>query len=58
MRIDLLKIADHLGFKKTCDILVVLPDNISQNMTRKKWDRFLEKYAQKQEEQNQMTICF
>jgi len=56
MRIDLLKIADHLGFKKACDILVVLPDDISQNMTRKKWDRFFEEYAQKQEEQNQCAL--
>jgi hypothetical protein len=56
MRIDLLKIADHLGFKKAGDILAVFPDDVSQNMTRKKWDGFFEEYAQKQEEHNQYAL--
>lgn len=56
MRIDLLKIASHLGFKKTCEILTILPDNISQNLTKKKWNDFLEKYSEKQEEQHQYAL--
>jgi hypothetical protein len=56
MRIDLLKIASHLGFKKTCEILTILPDNLSQNLTKKKWNDFLEKYSEKQEEQHQYAL--
>jgi hypothetical protein len=56
MRIDLLKIARHLGFKKACEILTILPDNISQNLTKKKWDDFLGKYNEKQEEQHQYAL--
>jgi hypothetical protein len=56
MRIDLLKIAGHLGFKKAYDILSILPDDISQRLTQKKWDGFFEKYAKKQEGQSRGTI--
>ncbi|MEW6419358.1 MAG: hypothetical protein AB1480_14800 [Nitrospirota bacterium] len=56
MRIDLLKIAGHLGFQKARDILTILPDDISKNLTQKKWDRFFEKYVHKQEEKNQCAL--
>ncbi len=56
MRIDLLKIAGHLGFQKACDILNILPDDISQNLTQKKWDGFFEKYTKKQEGQSQYVL--
>ena len=42
MRIHLFKIAEHLGFGKSRKLLTYLPDDISQYMTREKWDAFLQ----------------
>jgi hypothetical protein len=56
MRIDFLKIASHLGFKKAREILTILPDDISQNLTQKKWDGFFENYRKEQEEHYQYAL--
>lgn len=56
MRIDFFKVAEHLGFENARKILSNLPDNISQNMTREKWDIFFAKYGKEQEEQYQYSL--
>jgi len=41
MRIDLLKVAKHLGFDNVCRLDAELPESILQSLTREKWDEFL-----------------
>jgi hypothetical protein len=41
MRIDLLKLAKHLGFDNVCRLAAQLPESTLQLLTREKWDEFL-----------------
>ncbi len=56
MRINLFKIAENLGFEKGRKLLTYLPDDISQYMTREKWDAFFAKYGKVQEEAYQHSL--
>jgi hypothetical protein len=56
MRIDLIKIAEHIEFENAQKLLSNLPDDIVQNMTREKWDTFVAKYRKEQEKQHQYTL--
>ncbi len=56
MRINLFKIADYLGFENARRLLSNLPDDISQNVTREKWDIFFAKDGKEQEEQFQYSL--
>jgi len=56
MRINLFKIADYLGFENARRLLSNLPDDVSQNMTREKWDIFFAKDGKEQEEQFQYSL--
>lgn len=56
MRINLFKVADHLGFENARRLLSNLPEDISQNMTREKWDVFFAKDGKEQEEQYQYSL--
>lgn len=56
MRIDLIKIAEHLEFENAQKLLSNLPDDIVQNMTREKWDTVVAKYRREQEKQHQYTL--
>jgi hypothetical protein len=56
MRINLFKVADHLGFENARRLLSNLPDDISQNMTREKWDVFFAKDRKEQEKQYQYSL--
>jgi hypothetical protein len=42
MRINILKVAEHLGFDNVCRLAAQLPGSMLQSLTRKKWDEFLE----------------
>ena len=54
--INLFKIADYLGFENARRLLSNLPDDVSQNMTREKWDIFFAKDGKEQEEQFQYSL--
>lgn len=56
MRINLFKIAESLGFENGRQLLTCLPDDISQYMTREKWDAFFAKYGKVQEEAYQRAL--
>lgn len=56
MRIQLFKIAEHLGFEKGRKLLAYLPEDISQYMTREKWDAFFAKYGKVREEAYQRPL--
>ena len=56
MRINLFKIAGHLGFENARRLLSNLPDDISQNMTREKWDVFFVKDGKEQKGQYQYSL--
>ena len=49
------KIAESLGFENGRQLLTYLPDDISQHMTREKWDAFFAKYGKVQEEAYQRS---
>lgn len=56
MRINLFKIAEHLGFKDARKLLSHLPENILQYMTWEKWDAFFAKYGKEREEDYQGSL--
>jgi len=56
MRINLFKIAEHLGFEDGTKLLTHLPEDILQYMTLEKWDAFFAKYRKEREEEYQGSL--
>lgn len=61
MRINILKIAEHLGFYDARKLLTHLPDDILADdilgyLTLEKWDAFLAKYGKEREEEYQGSL--
>ena len=56
MRINLFKIAEHLGFEDGTKLLTHLPKDILRYMTWEKWDAFFAKYGKEREEEYQGSL--
>jgi hypothetical protein len=56
MRIEMLKVADCLGFENIRSLLTQLPEYITQSLTKEKWNEFLSKNKKEQAKQVPHTL--
>lgn len=56
MRINLFKIAEHLGFKDARKLISHLPEDILQRLTWENWDAFFAKHGKEREEEYQGSL--